>query len=136
MLKPGLVLVFAFFGLTATASAGCPVLNGKFVKPSSVDKSLNRVARFATRVEGGQFSYLLGTARDFQVADGNAYPYTNEQGEKMNIRLVCQGNSLLQEVQAVGSNKVWFRRLTLLSSYELDVESNFPDQAGLYTKEF
>jgi hypothetical protein len=88
-----------------------------------------------SREEGaGIVSYTTDrTGNNFQIADG--------QPRKLKIRGVdatlmyrCENDSLVIEVQVIGSKSVNRKKLVIINDRELRIESNQPEVNGIYVK--
>lgn len=137
MLKP--VAAFFFLAITVLpsfAEAGCPVINGTYLMEykREGEKIHYHELILNTRNDRGQFSYSFNRDGRFQIADGKKYPIKvgDREGTK---RLECVGDSLLQEMQAAGSEKIWWRKISVRSRSQLSVEGNYEGKSGTYDLE-
>lgn len=137
MLKPVAAFFFlAIAALPSFAEAGCPVINGTYLmeyKREGENVHYHRII-LHTRKERGVFSYSFNREDKFQVADGKKYPVKVGDREGT-LKLECVGDSLLQEMQAVGSEKVWWKKISVRSRSQLSVEGNYPGKDGTYELE-
>ena len=138
MRKPALALILSTLAMLvapAYAEANCPVINGTFEMPvrREGDTIIFSQMKIATRQAREQFSYTVDLEGNFQLADGKKRPIRvgNREGT---IRFECVGGSLLQEMQANGSDKVWWYKFRLLNDSELEVTGNYPGKSGTYIK--
>lgn len=136
MLKPAAAFLFlAIAVLPSFAEANCPAINGRyrFVYKKEGDRHLFHEVYMLTRQDRAGFSYLWD--RDtYQIADGKFYPV--RIGEKeAELRHTCEDGTLLQELRAKGSEKIWWSRYKVLNRMEIEVSGNYPGQSGIYQKQ-
>lgn len=127
-----LVVLTGFPTTPANARTKCPVINGTFAMEVRSDGLIHTYTnRIYSRTEGDSVSYTIDKAGNYQKADGVARPY--QLGERLGrVRLSCDGNSMIYESWADGSEKRFRSIKTPISRTELKIETTKEGFSGIY----